>query len=77
MTKFQGPPRHLGMFLWVSYQVVNVVIMMNLLIALMNATIAGIQEDKITEWRFARTQVIFMTCFLLKSCNLSDLENVL
>ena len=52
------------MFLWASYQVINVVIMMNLLIALMNATIAGIQEDKITEWRFARTQVVFMTFFL-------------
>ena len=48
------------MFLWGSYQIINVVIVMNLLIALMNATVAGIQEDKITEWRFARTQVIIL-----------------
>ena len=45
------------MLLWAAYQIVNVVILMNLLIALMNATIASIQEDKITHWRFARTQV--------------------
>ena len=45
---FQGPPRHLGMILWAAYQIGNAVIIMNLLIALMNAIIAGIQEDKIT-----------------------------
>ena len=48
------------MFLWGCYQIGNVVIVMNLLIALMNATIASIQEDKITQWRFARTQVIIV-----------------
>ena len=47
------------MFLWGTYQIINVVIIMNLLIALMNSTIAAIQDDKITEWRFARTQVHF------------------
>ena len=53
----QGPPRHLGMFLWACYQIGNAVIVMNLLIALMNATISSIQEDKINQWLFARTQV--------------------
>ena len=55
---FQGPPRHLGMILWAAYQIGNAVILMNLLIAMMNTTIAGIQEDKITHRRFARTQVM-------------------
>jgi len=45
------------MFLWGTYQIINVVILMNLLVALMNSTIAAIQEDNITEWRFARTQI--------------------
>eukprot|EP00092_Neocalanus_flemingeri_P029114 GFUD01031602.1.p1 GENE.GFUD01031602.1~~GFUD01031602.1.p1 ORF type:complete len:762 (-),score=111.18 GFUD01031602.1:98-2383(-) len=55
----QGPPRHLGMLLWASYQIGNVVIIMNLLIALMNATIYTftIEKEKITHWRFARTQI--------------------
>ena len=55
---FKGPPRHLGMFLWASYQIGNIVIVMNLLIALMNATISNIQEDKVNQWLFARTQVV-------------------
>ena len=56
----QGPPRVLGQSLWICYQIANAVIIMNLLIALMNATIAGIQADKITYWRFARTEVDMM-----------------
>merc|ERR1711970_538789 len=38
-------------------QISTVVVVMNLLIALMNSTIANIQEDKIKEWRFSRTQI--------------------
>ena len=45
------------MFLWASYQIGNAVIVMNLLIALMNATISSIQEDKVNQWLYARTQV--------------------
>ena len=56
----QGPPRRLGQSLWICYQIANAVIIMNLLIALINATIAGIQADKITYWRFARTEVDIM-----------------
>ena len=45
------------MFLWAAYQICNVVIVMNLFIALMNATILKIKDDKITNWRYTRTQV--------------------
>ena len=66
------------MILWAAYQIGNVVIIMNLLIALMNATIAGIQEDKIIHWRFARTQVIEakyeFQCFKIITL---DLETIL
>ena len=66
------------MILWAAYQIGNVVIIMNLLIALMNATIAGIQENKITHWRFARTQVMEakyeFQCFKIITL---DLETIL
>ena len=66
------------MFLWGCYQIGNVVIVMNLLIALMNATIASIQEDKITHWRFARTQVMkIFFVFIVDQLFTLDLETIL
>jgi dTDP-4-amino-4,6-dideoxygalactose transaminase len=45
------------MFLWWVYQCLNIIILMNLLIAMMNASMQVIQLDKITQWKFARTEI--------------------
>jgi hypothetical protein len=51
---------------------------MSLLIAMMNTTIAGIQEDKITHWRFARTQVMETNYECLYfTITFKDLETIL
>ena len=65
------------MFLWGFYQIV-IVILMNLLIALMNTTIARIHENKITQWRFARTKVLKLYYFsIINYLSTLDLETLL
>lgn len=65
------------MTLWILYQISNAVIIMNLLIALMNATIAGIEADKITYWRFARTRVNKFLIILNNICSFRFGRNIL
>jgi len=50
-------PRHLAMLLWFSYQTIIAIVLLNLLIALMNATINSIQSNKMKQWKFARTSI--------------------
>ena len=38
-------------------QCINVMILMNLLIAMMNATMIKVQAEKVKEWKFARTGI--------------------
>jgi len=53
----QGIPRYLAMSMWWVYQCIIVIVLMNLLIALMNATMNSIQSDRIQQWKFARTTI--------------------
>jgi len=52
-----GFPRYAGLIMWGSYQCINVMILMNLLIAMMNSTFNSIRSEKINEWKFARTEI--------------------
>ena len=53
----EGVPRYLGMAMWGVFQFIVVIILLNILIAMMNATMTSIQEDKIEQWKFARTEI--------------------
>lgn len=52
-----GFPRYLGMAMWGLFQFIIVIVLLNILIAMMNATMASIQREKIEQWKFARTEI--------------------
>ena len=58
----QGLPRHAGMLLWGSFQLINFFILINLLIAMMNSTIQTIQDNQQNECKFNRTKIWLSYC---------------
>eukprot|EP00092_Neocalanus_flemingeri_P006843 GFUD01007388.1.p1 GENE.GFUD01007388.1~~GFUD01007388.1.p1 ORF type:complete len:851 (-),score=173.68 GFUD01007388.1:141-2651(-) len=52
-----GFARSTALTLWGLYQIVNITILINLLVALMNNTMALINKDKEKQWKFYRTEI--------------------
>ena len=52
-----GFARTTALTLWGAYQIVNITILINLLVALMNNTMAQINKDKESQWKFYRTEI--------------------
>lgn len=49
--------RFWGLLMFGSYSVINVIVLLNLLIAMMSNSYAMITEHSDTEWKFARTKL--------------------
>lgn len=49
--------RFWGLLMFGSYSVINVIVLLNLLIAMMSNSYAMIDEHSDTEWKFARTKL--------------------
>lgn len=49
--------RFWGLLMFGSYSVINVIVLLNLLIAMMSNSYAMIDEHSDTEWKFARTRL--------------------
>lgn len=49
--------RFWGLLMFGSYSVINVIVLLNLLIAMMSNSYAQIHEHSDTEWKFARTKL--------------------
>ena len=45
----------LGLSLWALYQIINVVVLLNICVALMNNTMMKIESNKENIWKFCRT----------------------
>lgn len=57
-----GPARISVLVMWYFYNMVTVVILLNLLIAIMNASINTVHKNSIDAWKFQRTVVNHLTC---------------
>ncbi len=53
----EGVPRYAAMVMWFVYNLITVTILLNLLIAVMNASMSSVQANTIEAWKFQRTQV--------------------
>ncbi|KAF8781674.1 Transient receptor potential-gamma protein like [Argiope bruennichi] len=62
LTGIQTYTRFWGLLMFGSYCVINVVVLLNLLIAMMNHSYQMISEQADTEWKFARCK-LWMSCF--------------
>ena len=49
--------RYTALCLWAIYNIVTVIVLLNILIALMNATMESIVDNKVASWKYHRTQV--------------------
>lgn len=57
MTGIKTYTRFWGLLMFGSYSVINVIVLLNLLIAMMSNSYAMITEHSDTEWKFARTKL--------------------
>jgi hypothetical protein len=64
LTGVKSYTRFWGMMMFGSYSVINVVVLLNLLIAMMSSSYSIIAEHSDTEWKFARTK-LWMSYFEL------------
>nr|XP_022912725.1 transient-receptor-potential-like protein [Onthophagus taurus] len=53
----KGYTRYWGLLMYGSYSVINVIVLLNLLIAMMSNSYATIDDHSDTEWKFARTKL--------------------
>lgn len=58
----EGIPRYTAMLMWYAYNIIVVTVLLNLLIAVMNAAITSVQSNSVDAWKFARTQVWLEYC---------------
>lgn len=58
----EGIPRYTAMLMWYAYNIIVITVLLNLLIAVMNAAIISVQTNSIDAWKFARTQVWLDYC---------------
>ena len=47
-----------GIFIWISYQIIMTVLMINILIAIMNTTYSEVWKSAESEWKFERTRYL-------------------
>ena len=52
-----GSPRYTVMVMWYFYNIIVVIILLNLLIAIMNSSINSVHAESINAWKFQRTTV--------------------
>ncbi|CAL7938803.1 unnamed protein product [Xylocopa violacea] len=57
LTGIKSYTRFWGLLMFGSYSVINVIVLLNLLIAMMSNSYAVIEERADTEWKFARTKL--------------------
>ncbi|XP_008203556.1 transient-receptor-potential-like protein isoform X1 [Nasonia vitripennis] len=57
LTGIKSYTRFWGLLMFGSYSVINVIVLLNLLIAMMSNSYAIIEEHADTEWKFARTKL--------------------
>lgn len=57
LTGIKTYTRFWGLLMFGSYSVINVIVLLNLLIAMMSNSYAMIDEHSDTEWKFARTKL--------------------
>lgn len=57
LTGIKSYTRFWGLLMFGSYSVINVIVLLNLLIAMMSNSYAVIEEHSDTEWKFARTKL--------------------
>ncbi|XP_053984630.1 transient-receptor-potential-like protein isoform X1 [Hylaeus volcanicus] len=57
LTGIKSYTRFWGLLMFGSYSVINVIVLLNLLIAMMSNSYAMIEERADTEWKFARTKL--------------------
>lgn len=57
LTGIQSYTRFWGLLMFGCYCVINVVVLLNLLIAMMNHSYQSISDQSDTEWKFARTKL--------------------
>lgn len=57
LTGIKSYTRFWGLLMFGSYSVINVIVLLNLLIAMMSNSYAMITEHSDTEWKFARTKL--------------------
>ncbi|KFB51162.1 calmodulin-binding protein trpl [Anopheles sinensis] len=57
LTGIKSYTRFWGLLMFGSYSVINVIVLLNLLIAMMSNSYAMIDEHSDTEWKFARTRL--------------------
>ncbi|XP_060530177.1 LOW QUALITY PROTEIN: transient-receptor-potential-like protein [Cylas formicarius] len=57
LTGIKTYTRFWGLLMFGSYSVINVIVLLNLLIAMMSNSYAMIEEHSDTEWKFARTKL--------------------
>ncbi|XP_058116819.1 transient-receptor-potential-like protein [Anopheles ziemanni] len=57
LTGIKSYTRFWGLLMFGSYSVINVIVLLNLLIAMMSNSYAMIEEHSDTEWKFARTRL--------------------
>jgi transient-receptor-potential-like protein len=57
LTGAKSYTRFWGLLMFGSYSVINVIVLLNLLIAMMSNSYAMIVEQADTEWKFARTKL--------------------
>lgn len=57
LTGIKTYTRFWGLLMFGSYSVINVIVLLNLLIAMMSNSYAMITEHSDTEWKFARTKL--------------------
>jgi hypothetical protein len=53
----EGVARFTALIMWYVYNLITVTILLNLLIAVMNASMSRVQANTIEAWKFQRTQV--------------------
>ena len=49
-----GMPRYTALAMWGTYNVIIVIILLNLLIAMMNVAMEAITEDRVASWKYHR-----------------------
>ena len=52
-----------GIFIWMSYQIIMTVLMINILIAIMNTTYSEVWQSAESEWKFERTRYLVGFCY--------------
>ena len=53
----------MGIIMWLSYQAITVILLLNILIAMMNTTYSDVWQNKDVEWNYSKTfyQVEFIS----------------